>query len=328
MRALRFAEHGDPLAVLHLDDVQTPEPAPGEVRVRMTHRPINPSDLYCVQGIYPVQPALPGSPGFEGAGVVDATGPGVTGIRVGQRVFSATGAPGTWAEYVTAPASGVFPLPDGISDQVGAQVLANPMTAWALLTDELTLTRGDWILQTAAASALGHLVMQLAKHRGVRTIGVVRRAEHARQLRDAGADAVINTADERVVDRVREITGGAGVRGAIDAVGGPGAADVAACLAPGGTMIPIGLLSGAPLGPLDAAEMIFKGTTVRGFWLITWFQTRTPEQLHAAFSEVTALLAEGVLAPPVEAEYDLADFRDAIRHAQRPGRRGKVILSG
>jgi NADPH:quinone reductase-like Zn-dependent oxidoreductase len=328
MRALRFAEAGDPLAVLRLEQVATPEPGPGEVRVRITHRPINPSDLYCVQGIYPVQPTLPGSPGFEGAGTVDAIGPGVAGIERGQRVFSATGAPGTWAECVIAPATGVIPLPDAISDQVGAQVLANPMTAWALLTDELSLSPGDWILQTAAASALGHLVIQLAKHRGIRTINVVRRREHVRLLQRAGADAVICTADERLVERVGEITGGAGVRGAIDSVGGPGAAEVAACLGPGGTMLPIGLLSGAPLGPLDAAAMIFKGTTVRGYWLITWFQTRTPEQLQAAFGAVIELLAQGILAPPVEAEYDLANFRDAIEHAQRPGRSGKVLLTG
>src|SRR5688572_2882059 len=110
MRALRFAQYGDPLSVLRLEEVATPEPGPGEVRLRMTHRPINPSDLYCVQGIYPVRPALPGSPGFEGIGVIDALGDGVTGLTIGQRVIPATGTPGTWAEFIVSPASGVVPI--------------------------------------------------------------------------------------------------------------------------------------------------------------------------------------------------------------------------
>src|SRR5262245_57998762 len=118
MRALQFSELGDPLSVLRLADVPTPEPGPGQVRVRLTHRPINPSDLYCVQGIYPVRPELPGSPGFEGFGVIDALGDGVTNLSKGQRVFQATGMPGTWVEFVTAPASGVIAVPDAISDQV------------------------------------------------------------------------------------------------------------------------------------------------------------------------------------------------------------------
>ncbi|MEO7521161.1 MAG: zinc-dependent alcohol dehydrogenase family protein, partial [Gemmatimonas sp.] len=218
----------------------------------MTHRPINPSDLYCVQGIYPITPALPGSPGFEGVGVIDALGGGTPGLALGQRVVSATGAPGTWVEYLIAPAAGVIPIPNAISDQVGAGLLANPMSAWAILTDVLPLSRGDWILQTAAASTLGHLVIQLARHLGIRTINVVRRRDQVDSLHAAGADVVICTADEHLVDRVREITDGAGVRAAIDAVGGAQSADVEACLGSGGTLLMIGLLSGAPLGPLDA----------------------------------------------------------------------------
>src|SRR3954463_3858297 len=111
MRALRFKKCGDPLEVLTLEDVASPVPGPGEVRVRITHRPINPSDLYCVQGVYPVRPELPGSPGFEGVGAIDAIGAGVSGLTVGQRAISATGMPGTWAEHLIAPAEGVVPIP-------------------------------------------------------------------------------------------------------------------------------------------------------------------------------------------------------------------------
>ena len=328
MRALRFAQVGDPLAVLRMEEVPTPEPGSGEVRLRITHRPINPSDLYCIQGIYPIRPDLPGSPGFEGVGVIEALGDGVTGVNRGQRVIPTTGLAGTWAEHLIVPATAIVPMPEAISDQAAAQTLVNPMTAWAILNDELVLAAGDWVLQTAASSTLARLIIQLARHRGLRTVNAVRRREQVQDLVALGADAVVCTEDESLVDRVRELTGGGGVRAAIDAVGGPKGAEVAACLGSGGTMVTMGLLSGAPLGPFDAAEMVFKSTAIRGFWLITWFATRPRDTIERAFGEVLTLLASGVLDPPVEAEYDLADFRKAIAHAQRPGRHGKILLRG
>ena len=120
MRALRFAQVGDPLEVLRMAEVATPEPGSGEVRLRMTHRPVNPSDLYCIQGTYPIRPDLPGSPGFEGVGVVDALGNGVAGVDRGQRVIPTTGQAGTWAEHLIVPATAIVLIPDAISDQAHA----------------------------------------------------------------------------------------------------------------------------------------------------------------------------------------------------------------
>lgn len=328
MRALRFARHGEPLDVLHLDDVPEPHPGPGEVRMRITHRSINPSDLLTVRGLYPNQPSLPGSPGLEGVGVIDALGDGVTNLARGQRVISLAGVPGMWAEQVVIPAERALPVPDAVSDQVAAQVLVNPVTAWVMLNDELALARGDWLLQTAASSTLGRLVIQLARHRGIHTVNVVRRRAQAKALLDAGADAVVCTDDEPIIERVRAITGGKGVRAAIDAVSGPQGGDVARCLAPGGTMLTMGVLGGVTLGPIDAGDLLFKGATIRGFWLTNWFTRQAPESVGRALTEVLTLLATGVMKPVVEAEYDLADFREAIAHAERPGRIGKVLLRG
>lgn len=328
MRALRFSKPGEPLDVLRLDEVPTPEPGRGEVRVRITHRPINPSDLLTIRGVYPIQPSLPGSPGLEGVGVIDAVGEGVTTLTRGQRVISIAGLPGTWAEQLVIPAERALPVPDAVSDQVAAQVLVNPVTAWAMLHDELALAEGDWLLQTAASSTLGHLVIQLARHRRIRTINVVRRRAQVQSLLDAGGDAVVCTEDEPLVERVRAITGGKGVRGAIDAVSGPQAGEVARCLAPGGIMLTMGVLGGATLGPIDAGDLLFKSATIRGFWLTNWFMKQTPESVGRALTEVLTLLATGVMKPAVEAEYDLADFRAAIAHAERPGRNGKVLLKG
>lgn len=328
MRALRLAQFGNPLDVLKLEEVPAPEAGHGEVRVRMKHRPINPSDLLSIRGFYPVRPSLPGSPGLEGVGVIDALGPGVSGLVVGQRVISLAGLPGTWAEQLVIPAVRALPVPDALSDQVAAQVLVNPMTAWALLNDELTLSEGDWILQTAAGSTLGRLIIQLARHRRVRTVNVVRRRDQAQELFDLGADAVVAPDEESLIDRVKTLTAGQGVRAAIDSVSGPGAATVAACLSLGGTMITLGVLGGSTLGPIDVGDLLFKGAAIRGFWLTDWFRRKSPETISQGLAEVLTLLATRALEPPVAAVYDLADFRAAVSHAERPGRHGKVLLRG
>jgi NADPH:quinone reductase-like Zn-dependent oxidoreductase len=127
---------------------------------------------------------------------------------------------------------------------------------------------------------------------------------------------------------VREITRGDGVAAAIDAVGGATGAQVAACLRPRGVMVTMGMLGGTELGPLDTRAMIFNETTLRGFWVTTWFGRRPPEVIGKALTEVMTLLATGELQPATEAEYDLGDFRSAIEHTRRPGRHGKILLVG
>jgi NADPH2:quinone reductase len=261
-------------------------------------------------------------------GVIDALGRGVSGLTIGQRVISLAGFTGTWAEQMVIPADRALPVPDVLSDQVAAQILVNPVTAWVLLTVELTLSRGDWVLQTAAGSTLGRLIIQLARHRGLRTVNVVRRRDQVQELLDLGADAVVATDEESLIDRVRALTGGQGVRGAIDSVSGPGAAAVAACLSLGGTMITFGGLGGTTVGPIEVADLVFKGATIRGFWLTDWFRRTSSETVARTIGEVMTLLATRVLEPPVAAEYDLADFRVALAHAEQPGRHGKVLLRG
>ena len=328
MRAIRFSEYGPPAQVLRLEDVPTPEPGAGEVRIHLTHRPINPSDLHLIAGTYGIRPKLPATPGLEGMGRIDALGVGVTGVVIGERVIAMAGGPGTWAEHLVVPAARIVPVPDAVSDQAAAQFVVNPLTAWVLLTEELALAQGDWVLQTAALSTLGRLVLQLARHRGLRTIGVVRRRDQVQELTDLGADAAICMEDERVIDRVKEITGGKGISGAIDSVGGSVAGELARSLRRGGTLVVFGLLGGDRVMPLDIPDLLFKGATVRGFWLTNWFATRPPERVGAAIAELMTLMAQGIVVPTVEAEYELADFASAIAHAERGGRQGKVLLRG
>src|SRR5690554_820190 len=132
MRALRYHAFGKPADVLRLDDVPTPEPGPGEVRVRLTHRPINPADLHTVLGRYGNLPALPAVGGHEGVGRVEQVGESVTGLGVGQRVVP-LGVEGTWREQVVVGAGDLFAVPDEVADEDAAQLFVNPLTAWLML---------------------------------------------------------------------------------------------------------------------------------------------------------------------------------------------------
>ena len=294
--------------------------------MRLTHRPINPSDLLTVSGEYGRLPNLPATPGFEAVGRVEAVGEGVRGLAVGARVVPLS-AGGTWCESVIADASMLVPVPDDVSDDAAAQFIVNPVTAWVMLEEELKLQPGDWVVQTAAGSTLGRLVIQLGRLRGYRTINFVRRPEQVDELLALGADAAIATSDGDVTERVRQLTGGRGATAALDAVGGETGALALRALRSGGTMLVYGMLGNEPL-PLHNGEMLFRGLTARGFWLSQWFRQTPPAQVAGTLGTLMGLIAGGKLVPPVEAEYDLADFRAAIAHAERPGRRGKVLLTG
>ncbi len=325
MRAIRFDRFGPPLDVLRLEEEPRPEPGPGQARLRLTHRSINPSDLLTVSGEYGRLPRLPATPGFEAVGRIEALGEGVRGWRAGDRAIPLS-ADGTWRESVVVDATRLMPVPDAVSDATAAQFVVNPVSAWVMLEEELALRPGEWLLQTAAGSTLGRLVLQIARLRGYRTVNLVRRREQIDELLALGADAVLCTEDGDVVERVRELTGG-GVRGVLEAVGGPTGALAVRCLRPGGVMLVYGLLSGEPL-PLHSGEILFRGLTVRGFWLTYWFRHTPPDRTLDTLSTLMQLMAEGHLLPPVEAAYDLADFREAVAHASRPGRRGKILLTG
>jgi len=325
MRSLIFHRFGDPSEVLALEEVPTPQPGPGQVRVRLCARSINPSDVLTVRGQYGRRPKLPATPGYEGAGTIDAIGPDVTAWKVGQRVIP-LGVEGTWQEAVIAPETAVMATPEGLPDNIACQLLANPLTAF-LLFDLLDAHAGDWVVQTAAGSTLGQLMIQLAKLRGINLINVIRSRRGVEPLRAAGAEHIVVTEDEDMAARFAEIAGRMPIVKAVDAVAGETGAKLANALGYGATLVVYGALSMQPI-PLDAGRLIFRNLTIKGFWLTDWFRTATQESRTQTLGEVGKLLASGQLAPPVEAEYDLADAHAAIAHSERPGRTGKIVLIG
>ena len=183
MKSIRFARFGLPGDVLEIQDVPVPEPGPGQVRVRMIASPINPSDLLMVRGEYGRRPRLPATPGFEGVGIVEATGKGLLGrLRLGRRVVVLNSAGGNWQEQVIVAAREVVPVSTEIADEQAASFFVNPASALIMTRHVLKIPSGAWVLQTAAGSALGRMIVRLGQRHGFRTINVVRRPEQAEEL--------------------------------------------------------------------------------------------------------------------------------------------------
>jgi NADPH:quinone reductase-like Zn-dependent oxidoreductase len=329
MRALVFDRFGEPAEVLQVRDVPVPQPARGEVRIRMIASPINPSDLMVVRGGYGRLPKLPATPGFEGVGVIDAVGGGLLarlrGLRSGRRVAVLNGTGGNWQEMVVVPARQAVPVPDDLADEQVASFFVNPATALVMTRDVLQIPSGSWLLQTAAGSALGRMVIRLAKHYRFHTINVVRRRDSMEELRRIGADEVLCSADEDLVQRVQHITAGRGVPFALDAVGGPTGLDALRCLGSHGRMLVYGTLSGEPV-PLELRVLMAGQRRLEGFWLSEWAREQSVFRMLRLFRELIRLLRADVLTTPLGASYPMEEWRAAVTHAQRPGRTGKVLL--
>ena len=267
MRGVIQDHFGEPSEVLRPFDGEMPIPGRGQVRVKMLAAPVNPSDLSTIRGTYAKIPPLPFVPGYEGVGVVESAGPGLWGrLLVGRTVAMLTGEGGSWQEFNIVPARQAVPISSQIPIDQAAMFFVNPTTAYVLTCEVLAVPRGEWLLQTAAGSALGKMVIRLANHIGFRTISVVRRSEQARELSDLGADEVIATDEQDLLNRVHEITGGKGVRYALDPVSGDLGSKVIRCLAPKGRLIVFGTLSNQPL-TFSSRDLMTPGSKIEGFWL-------------------------------------------------------------
>jgi NADPH:quinone reductase-like Zn-dependent oxidoreductase len=329
MRALVFDRFGEPADVLQLRDVPPVDPGRGEVRVRMRAAPINPSDLLVVRGRYGRLPTLPATPGFEGVGVVDAVGPGwiakLRRLRPGRRVAVLNGAGGNWQDAVIIPARMAVPVPDDLPDEQVASFFVNPATALAMTRHVLRVAPGAWLLQNAAGSALGRMIIRLGRYTGFRTINVVRRREAMNELRQLGANEVLCSADEDIPSRVHDITDGAGVPCALDAVGGSAGLDLVRSLGNHGRLLVYGTLSGEPI-PLELRMLMVGQKRIEGFWLSEWARDQGVLSMLRLFTNIIQLMRAGVLTTPVGASYPLDEWRSAVQQAEQPGHTGKVLL--
>ena len=323
MRALIHSTFGDASEVLEVAERPLPEPGAGEVRVRTVLSPIHNHDLWTIRGTYGFKPQLPAAAGTEAVGVVDALGEGVDSLTVGQRVVTG-GTFGVWSEYFVTRAAGLIPVPDTMSDDTAAQLVAMPFSALSLL-DFLDVQPGDWIVQNTANGAVGKLVAQFAAARGVHVLGLVRRDAGVGELAGLGIRDVVSTESPDWRERAAEVLGGNAPRAAVDSVGGEAAGDLLSLVGEGGTLVSFGSMGSETL-QLSAGDLIFKQATVKGFWGSTVSRTMDAAQRGALFGELIQRIGSGEVVLPVDAVYPFERARDAAAASAVPGRAGKVLL--
>lgn len=328
MKAVVFEQFGEPAEVLTCRDIPLAEPGPGQVRVRMLYSPINPSDLLTVRGNYGIQPKLPATPGFEGCGIVEKSGGGFYGkLLLGRRVCVLNRHAGNWRDHVVINALDAFPfVPKGVPDEQMACLFVNPATAWIMTMEVLRPKPGQWVLQTAAGSALGKMIIRIGKRFGFKTINVVRRSDTAAEIAKLNPDVIIDTSKEDLEERVADITGGKGVPYALDAVGGETGSKVFRCLGPQGRMLVYGALAADQSMQVSARRLILGSKSIEGFWLSDWVKARSPLRMLRLLRKVGRLIRDGLLRTEIAATYSLDQIKEAVTAAETPGRQGKVLL--
>ncbi|CAH0327083.1 zinc-binding dehydrogenase [Microbacterium sp. Bi128] len=322
MRAIVHHQFGEPTDVLDVEEVETPQPGPGQVRLRIVLSTIHNHDLWTIRGTYGYKPELPARAGTEAVGIVDALGEGVDGLQVGQRVATG-GTFGVWAEYVVTPAAGLVPVADGLPDEMAAQLVSMPFSAISLL-HSLDLQPGDWIVQNTANGAVGRMVAQIAQARGIHVIGLVRRQSAVDELAQQGIHNIVSTDADDWREKALAIADGARIVAGVDSVGGTASNDVLSLLSDNGTLVIFGSMGAGKL-ELSAGDIIFRQATVKGFWGNVVIKTMDAETRGALFGELSRYLADGTLTLPVAATFGLEDAREAMAASLSP-RVGKVLL--
>jgi len=321
VHAIRIHEYGGP-EVLRWEEVQVGEPGPGHVRIRQTAVGLNYIDTYHRSGVYKL-PQLPAVIGAEGAGVVEAVGPDVTTLKVGDRVGYA-GPIGAYAESRLILADRLIPLPSWIEDRQAAAMLLQGMTAQFLLRSTFVVQPGDTILVQAAAGGVGLILCQWAKHLGATVIGTVSSDEKAELARAHGCDHPIVYTRENFVARVKDITDGQGVPVVYDGVGKTTFMDSLDCLRPRGFMVLFGAASG-PVPPLDLQLLAAKGSLyVTRPTLFTYVAKR--DDLMTSAADLFEVVHAGGVNIEVRQTFPLRDAAEAHRALESRSTTGSTVL--
>lgn len=321
--AVVFREFGPPADVARYEEIDLPDPGPGEVLVRMEAAPIHPADLNRLEGRYGETPRLPAVGGIEGCGEVESSGDGIADFSPGTPVAVAHRG-GTWAERVIVPAEDLVHLPAGIGSGLAAMLIINPATAWRMLHDFALLQDGEWVLFNAANSAVGRCLIEITRAKGWRSVAIVRRAELTGELEAAGAHTVLLD-DNRLTEQIRSVTNCAPIRLALNAVGGQSALRLANALAPGGTLVTYGAMGRQPV-TVPNSLLIFKDLQFRGFWITRWFRQAGAGEKRAMMDSICALAASGALTAQVAETFPLLDVAPALSAAGGERREGKVLF--
>ena len=318
MRAIQISDHGGP-DVLTPIDADIPEPGPGEVLIRTTAVGVNFIDTYFREGVYPRE--LPFVPGSEGAGVIESVGPGTPDLVAGDRVAWCQ-APGSYAQYVVAPADALVAVPDGVDDDVAASMLLQGLTAHYLITDTHRADPGDWVLITAGAGGVGQLLIQLAVARGFRVITTTSTPDKAELCRELGAEHVL-LYPEATPERIRELSAG-GVQVVFDGVGKDTFDSSLDSLDRRGTLVLFGAASG-PVPPVDPQRLNAAGSVFLTRPTLAHY-IATSSEYRARAAEVLDALVAGSVTLTVGARFGLSEAAQAHRALQSRQTSGSVVL--
>ena len=323
MKSAQLTAIGPAEKVVKCIDVPDPgAPGAGEVLVDMVACSINPADILLIEGNYATVPETPCALGIEGAGTVAAVGTGVTNLKVGDKVMSL--ARSNWVQQIRDKAEAFIRLPAEVDLAQAAMLKVNVATAHLMLTTYVSLSPGDWMIQDAANSGVGVDLIRLAHADRVHTVNVVRRSELIKPLKDLGADVVVVDGPD-LAERVAKETSGAQIKLGIDAVGGSAIGRLTDCVGEGGTVVNYGLLSGQPC-EINAFNFVFRDITMTGFWLARLMRGMRFDQIQAMYAELAGRLIDGTIHVDVEASYPLEKVADAMAHAKRESRGGKVQI--
>jgi len=320
--AIRIHQTGGP-EVLRWEAIEVPAPGVGEVLLRQTAVGLNYIDVYFRTGLY-AAPTMPFIPGLEGAGVVEAVGPEVTALAVGDRVAYASAPIGAYAEARLMPADRLVKIPDSISDEQAAAMMLQGMTTQYLVRRTYKIQPGDTILVHAAAGGVGLMLCQWAKHLGATVIGTVSSDEKAALARANGCDYPVIYTREDFQARVLEITNGQKVPVVYDSVGVDTFAKSLDCLAPLGMMVLFGQASG-PVPPFELGTLAAKGSLfITRPTLFSYTAKR--EDLVTTAQELFEVVSKGVVKIAVNQTYPLAEAAQAQRDPEARKTTGSTVL--
>ncbi|MEU8378072.1 zinc-dependent alcohol dehydrogenase family protein [Streptosporangium sp. NPDC048865] len=325
-RQIFFDRTGGP-EVLRMREVPVTAPGEGEARIKVDAIGVNRADAMFRENRYFYPPNLPSGLGYEAAGVVEALGPGVTEVAVGDSVavlptFTLT-AYGTYGDHVILPAVALVPRPHDSDPVTEAAAWMAYVTAYGALVEGDPVAKGEHVLLTAATGGVGLAAVQVANRIGAVPIATTRTPAKKQRLLDAGAAHVIVTGEESLTERVLDITDGRGVTTAMDPVGGPGIAEVIGAVSSGGRLLAYGLLD-----PRNDPSQGLPAVPGIDLSLYTLFPvTGDPERRRNAIDFVAAGLADGAFTPVVDRTFDFGDFTEAHRHMESSAQFGKIVLT-
>lgn len=326
-KVVRFHETGN-ADVLKIESLPVSDPGEGEIRIKVEAIGLNRAEIMFREGQYLEVPEVPCRLGYEASGIVDAIGGGVSGFSIGDRVSTipsfSQGKYGVYGEIAIVPATAVAHYPPNLSATEGTAIWMQYLTAYGGLIEVGQLKADDVLLVTAASSSVGLASIQIAKHIGATVVAITRGNEKRQPLLDAGADHVIATNDEDLVESVMSLTDGKGANLAFDPIGGQMLSQLAEAAAPSGTIIEYGALSPEPtVYPLFAA--LGKSLTIRGYVL---FEITThPEKLGKAKQFVFDGLETGALSPVIDKSFEFKDIADAHRYMESNTQFGKIVVT-